>query len=119
MQLKIRSGLAGITYLLHNLAPLFVMCDINDLGAFSEPSCKLADGKPVILLYDAMPGGVGLAEAIFMSSNNLLTAALETINECECVDGCPSCVGVSGEFGTGGKAESKAILQHLLSGHYE
>jgi DEAD/DEAH box helicase domain-containing protein len=39
--------------------------------------------------------------------------ALELVNQCECADGCPSCVGPGGENGHGGKAETLAILNEL------
>jgi len=37
------------------------------------------------------------------------------VSQCECEDGCPSCVGPGGENGYGGKAETLAILNDLLS----
>ena len=114
MQLKIRSGLAGLTYLLHNLAPLFVMCDINDIGAFSEPASELADGNPIVLLYDAVPGGIGLSEELYKQRESIFDAGLEVIESCPCEDGCPSCIGVAGELGTGGKLETMELLRHLI-----
>jgi DEAD/DEAH box helicase domain-containing protein len=39
--------------------------------------------------------------------------ALELVQECECQDGCPSCVGPGGENGAGGKAETLEILKQL------
>jgi DEAD/DEAH box helicase domain-containing protein len=41
---------------------------------------------------------------------------LELVQECECQDGCPSCVGPGGENGTGGKAETVEILKQLQPG---
>ncbi|HLF74814.1 MAG TPA: DEAD/DEAH box helicase, partial [Anaerolineales bacterium] len=34
---RMRSGLAGLAYVLGNLAPLFLMCDTGDLGTHVEP----------------------------------------------------------------------------------
>ena len=38
---RVRSGLAGLAYVLLNLAPLFLMCDTRDLGVHSDPQSPL------------------------------------------------------------------------------
>ncbi len=43
----------------------------------------------------------------------ILASALEVAQDCSCLDGCPSCVGVGGENGTAGKVETLAILKIL------
>jgi DEAD/DEAH box helicase domain-containing protein len=113
---KIRSGLSGVRYVLGQLAPLFVMCDIEDLGALSEIQSSLCDGRPAVLLYDNVPAGIGLSEALYHLHDKLLTEALELVNRCPCQDGCPSCVGPGGENGSGGKQEALALLQVLTNG---
>jgi len=115
MTLRMRSGMAGLSYALGHLAPLFIMCDPNDLGAHFLPESNLADNLPVVILYDRVPAGIGLSENIYRIHAELMKACLDLINECPCQDGCPSCVGVAGEYGSGGKQESLAIL-HLLNG---
>jgi DEAD/DEAH box helicase domain-containing protein len=45
----------------------------------------------------------------------LMARALELVSECECADGCPSCVGPGGENGVGGKQEALEILKELTS----
>ena len=59
--MRIRSGLAAATNALRNLAPLLIMCDAEDIGCLAEPKSVLADGLPAILVYDGMPGGLGLS----------------------------------------------------------
>jgi DEAD/DEAH box helicase domain-containing protein len=110
---RIRSGLAGLTYVLHNLATLFVMCDQGDLGASADPQSSLAEGQPVVVLYDEVPAGIGLSQKIYELIDNLLSAALEHVQTCECQDGCPACVGPGGENGSGGKQETLALLAAL------
>jgi DEAD/DEAH box helicase domain-containing protein len=90
------------------------MCDANDIGAHSDPQSGLAGGQPAVILYDRVPGGIGLSEAIYQSHARLMQAALELVTECGCQDGCPSCVGVSGQNSSGGKQETLALL-HLLN----
>lgn len=110
---KVRSGLSGLCYALQNLAPLFLMCDMDDLGAQCDPVSPLGDGNPTIIIYDQVPGGIGLSETLFQIYPQLIERAYELISTCPCVDGCPSCVGPGGENGTGSKHETLAILSIL------
>ena len=114
-QVRMRSGLAGLSFALGQLAPLFIMCDPKDLGAHSDPQSPIEGGKPVVVLFDRVPAGIGLCEEIYRIHPQLMSGALELVSECSCSDGCPSCVGVGGEFGSGGKKETLALLQ-LLNG---
>jgi DEAD/DEAH box helicase domain-containing protein len=113
VNLRIRSGLSGLCYLFHHLAPLFLMCDINDLGAYAEAISPLADGKPVVAIYDLVPAGIGLSKKLYEIDLALLKEAKLLVEKCGCQDGCPSCVGPGGENGLGGKKETLAILEIL------
>jgi DEAD/DEAH box helicase domain-containing protein len=110
---RVRSGLAGLAYALGNLAPLFLMCDDRDLGVHSDPKSSLADGNPVVLIYDRIPAGIGFSQRLYELHETLINRAFDLVNDCECVDGCPSCVGPGGENGSGGKRETLALLQAL------
>jgi DEAD/DEAH box helicase domain-containing protein len=110
---RIRSGLAGLSYVLGQLAPLFLMCDSGDLGVHSDPAWKAAEGRPSVILYDDVPGGIGFSQKLFDLHAELVARALELVSECSCQDGCPSCVGPGGENGMGGKLETIAILKQL------
>lgn len=113
MSVLIRSGLAGLGYVLLNLAPLFLMCDISDLGAQSDPLSPLAGKQPAVVLYDLVPGGIGLSEALYDMHSELIRRARELVERCGCQNGCPSCVGPAGPDGVGGKAETLALLSAL------
>ncbi|MCB0117588.1 MAG: DEAD/DEAH box helicase [Anaerolineales bacterium] len=112
---RIRSGLTGLGFVLGNLAPLFLMCDAGDLGVFAEPAWSAVDAQPAVVLYDLVPAGIGFSEKLFELHDELIQRAYELVSECACEDGCPSCVGPGGENGYGGKAETLAILQQLLA----
>ena len=112
----VRSGLAGLGYLLHNLAPLLLMCDPADLGRHSDPRSPLAEGRPAVLLYENTPGGLGFSAELFGRYAELLAMARRRIEECPCAEGCPSCTGPGGEEGSGGKRETAAILEMLGPG---
>jgi DEAD/DEAH box helicase domain-containing protein len=110
---RVRSGLAGLAFTLGNLAPLFLMCDIGDLGIHSDPQSSLSEGKPTVILYDKIPGGIGLSERLFEIHDELMRRGRELVEACACEDGCPSCVGPGGEAGYGGKREALALLNVL------
>ena len=112
---RMRSGLAGLAYVLGNLAPLFLMCDTGDLGTHIEPVENQNFGRPTVVLYDSVPAGIGFSEKLFEMHHELIARALELVSECACEDGCPSCVGPGGENGYGGKQEALAILNELTS----
>ncbi len=109
---RMRSGLAGLGNVLGQLAPLFLMCDPGDLGIHTDPSPATLGG-PGIVIYDDVPGGIGFSQKLFELHEELMQRALELVQECECQDGCPSCVGPGGENGVGGKAETLEILKQL------
>jgi len=110
---RIRSGLAGLGFVLGNLAPLFLMCDTRDLGIHTDPAWPEADGQPSVVLYDLVPAGIGFSQKLFEMHDELIQRALELVGDCACEDGCPSCVGPGGENGIGGKQETLAILKEL------
>ncbi|WKZ36871.1 MAG: DEAD/DEAH box helicase [Anaerolineales bacterium] len=111
---RMRSGLGGLGFVLGNLAPLFLMCDAGDLGVYSEPAWSAVDGKPSIVLYDLVPAGIGFSQKLFEIHDELMQRAFELVSHCECEDGCPSCAGPGGENGMGGKIETLAILKELI-----
>ena len=114
INVRIRSAISGLKYSLYHLAPLLVMCDENDIGSYADPAADFAARQPVILLYDAIPAGMGLTQTLFKQHQNLLSNANDLIRDCGCMDGCPSCVGPVSESGIGGKKETKFLLELLI-----
>jgi len=114
IKVRMRSGLSGLGYVLHHLAPLYLMCDINDLGLHTDPESPLASGSPAIILYDQIPDGIGLSETIYDIHHSLLESAYDLVATCRCQDGCPSCIGPAGEQGSGGKIETLALIRAFL-----
>lgn len=108
---QIERGLAGVAHVLANVAPIFLMCEPRDLGVHAETRSPFT-GRPTIFLYDAIPGGVGFAERLFLSHRALIEAARELIRSCSCDAGCPSCVGAPvGEA----DADAKVVALDLLT----
>lgn len=73
------------------LLPLFAFCDARDVGGLSEAAHADLQG-PVVSIYDACNGGVGIAEVAYDRLDDLLAAVAEQIANCACEDGCPACV---------------------------
>jgi DEAD/DEAH box helicase domain-containing protein len=130
------NGLTGLSYILHHVAPLFLMCDLHDIGVsigdnatgesipprdlaakiptLQGPVYPDADFEPNIFIYDNYPGGIGLSPSLFELEKTLLEYCLKTISACPCAEGCPSCVGPTKESGEEAKAAALAILTRLL-----
>jgi DEAD/DEAH box helicase domain-containing protein len=84
-------GLHACEHAAIGILPLFALCDRNDIGGVStvfHPDT----GKAQIFIYDAHPGGIGIAEKGFEMITELWQATLKAVEACPCTDGCPSCV---------------------------
>jgi DEAD/DEAH box helicase domain-containing protein len=115
LAVRMRSGLAGLAFALGHLAPLFLMCDVNDIAVHTDYRSPLADGRPAVVIYDLAPGGIGFSERLFELHEELICRTHELVAACGCGKGCPSCVGPAGEDGVGGKQETLAILKVLVA----
>jgi DEAD/DEAH box helicase domain-containing protein len=60
-----------------------------------------------------VPAGIGFSEKLFEIHDILIENAVDLIIRCECLNGCPSCVGPGGESTIGGKKETLALLSEL------
>ena len=95
---------------------MFTICDRWDVGGVST-AWHSGAGGPAIFIYDAHPGGSGIAELGFDEKDRHLLATKAAIDSCPCADGCPSCV-QSPKCGNGNepldKAGAKALLAQIL-----
>jgi len=89
--LDFHGGLHACEHAAIGILPLFALCDRNDIGGVSTASHP-DTGKAQIFIYDAHPGGIGIAEKGFEMITKLWQATLKAVKECPCADGCPSCV---------------------------
>ena len=89
--LDFAGGLHATEHAAIALLPLFALCDRNDIGGVSTPFHP-DTGKAQIFIYDAYPGGIGIAEKGFDIIAELWAATLKAIEECPCQSGCPSCI---------------------------
>ncbi len=107
-----RTALGGLAYLLRHLAPVFLMCDPSDLATHTWLDEE--SRQPVLVIYDTTPGGAGLAPRLLDLWLRLAEAAWDRLNVCPCEDGCPSCVGPTGEHEPGVKAATRHLLELTL-----
>jgi len=89
--LDFHGGLHACEHAAIGILPLFALCDRNDIGGVSTPFHP-DTGKAQIFIYDAYPGGIGIAEKGFQMITELWRATLKVVEECPCQDGCPSCI---------------------------
>jgi DEAD/DEAH box helicase domain-containing protein len=47
-----------------------------------------------MIVYDRYPGGLGYAEQGFQAMPELLAICYDMVQQCQCEEGCPSCVGL-------------------------
>ena len=112
-------GFLGAAYALHVVATVAVMADARDLqksvgngdGAWFATQDGKGNGRaqddagkavamvevqqfvPTVYLYDNFPGGVGLSEPLWERQAELVQRARELVGRCDCMAGCPACVG--------------------------
>jgi len=113
-QLDFAGGLHAAEHAAISILPLFALCDRNDIGGVSTP-LHPDTGRAQIFIYDAYPGGIGIAEKGFDLVEQLWQTTLKAIIECPCQDGCPSCV-QSPKCGNNNKPLDKKAAQILLEG---
>lgn len=111
---ELQDGLVGIANLFANIAPIYLMCDPNDIGVVSQVRSPFT-GLPTIFFYDRYPGGIGLSEKLYSVYDELISSSREVVLTCECETGCPSCVGPTNEIGETGKAVALHILHSLTA----
>ena len=71
-------GLRALATALSNVVPVFVLCDPRDVHAAPMVRAPFS-GLPTIYLYDAYPGGIGIARRIFDIDRKLFAAAEDLI----------------------------------------
>jgi DEAD/DEAH box helicase domain-containing protein len=111
-QLDFAGGLHAVEHAAIAILPLFALCDRSDLGGVSTPFHP-DTGRAQIFIYDAHPGGTGIAEKGFELIQDLWLETLKVTAECPCDDGCPSCI-QSPKCGNNNQPLDKKAAQIIL-----
>ncbi len=116
-------ALRGLLNAMHVVGAMGLMIDPRDLGRtlgdHPDPSA-LPEGDssgfdPTLFLYDAIPGGIGLAPRLFDERESLLRRARNSVQGCCCEAGCPACIGPTAEhIGEGRLPARKAAVLSFL-----
>ena len=96
LNLDARSGVHAANHALLIVAPLFVVSDPSDI-ATEHVYPRQHRPRPLrLILYDARPGGLGAADALFRRFHAALGQARRLLSECPCrfSAGCPACLHV-------------------------
>jgi DEAD/DEAH box helicase domain-containing protein len=110
---QLPGGIHAAEHAAIGLMPLIATCDRWDLGGVSTP-LHPDTGLTTIFIHDAYPGGAGISERGYRDVERLLDATLETIVQCPCARGCPSCV-QSPKCGNGNEPLDKPAAASLLA----
>jgi DEAD/DEAH box helicase domain-containing protein len=89
--LDFAGGIHAVEHAAISVLPLFALCDRNDIGGVSTPFHP-DTGKAQIFIYDAHPGGIGIAEKGYELAFELWEKTFRVVSECPCESGCPSCI---------------------------
>ncbi len=106
--LDMQNGLLGVSNILANAAPVYLMCDPRDIRVVSQVKSNFSR-RPTIYIYDNYPGGVGFSDKLYELHNEMFTTAAEMIRQCGCESGCPSCVGPLNEFSGSGNPKEVTL----------
>lgn len=78
-------ALHAIEHTLISAARQVCGASLGDMGGFSYPSGDM-------VIYDAAPGGSGLARLLYERLEKAEEIAYEIMAKCDCIDGCPRCI---------------------------
>ena len=105
-------ALVGVGRAIQTIASVLLMGDPRDLGLVTQVRSPHAE-QPTIYLYEAVPGGIGLAERLWQRHDELIQGAVDLIASCGCEGGCPSCTGPRLEPDVDARALALRLLGEL------
>jgi DEAD/DEAH box helicase domain-containing protein len=111
--LDLEGGLHAAEHASIGILPLFAMCDRNDIGGVST-AMHMDTGKPQVFIYDAHPGGIGIAEKGYEIITQLWEATFKVVRSCGCEEGCPSCI-QSPKCGNNNEPLDKKAAERILA----
>lgn len=107
-------ALVGAGRAVQTVACLLLMSDPRDLGMVAQVRSPHL-GRPVIYLWETVPGGVGLSTRLYDRTSELVEVARALVEGCDCRAGCPGCVGPdTGASGPDARAAATRLLRQLL-----
>jgi len=111
--LDLEGGIHAVEHALIAMTPFHAMCDRWDIGGVSSTHHPDTE-QAAVFLYDAYEGGIGIARKSFDLIKELLKTTHELVKDCDCEEGCPSCIH-SPKCGNGNDPLDKEAAIHILS----
>ncbi len=108
-------ALLGAGRAIQTVASILAMVDPRDLGLVAQVRSP-HQVAPTIYLYEAIPGGVGIAERLYDRHVELIEGALELVLACDCEAGCPACTGPRLDPRLDAKALAARLLRAIGAG---
>lgn len=74
------------------MSPTVITADKKDIGGLST-AVHHETGKPTIIIYDGVEGGVGFSHGVYDNLGKLSKRTAELLSQCDCNSshGCPAC----------------------------
>ncbi|MDZ7722404.1 MAG: DEAD/DEAH box helicase [candidate division KSB1 bacterium] len=110
---SLADGLKGVTNVMRNIIPIFIMGDRRDFDSLPMVRSPLS-GQPSFFIWEHYPGGVGYSKKIYSIYPDIANAAKSHITQCGCESGCPSCVGPVLQVGEQGKTIAGILLEYIV-----
>ena len=98
-----------ITHVFVNAAKITAKCDSNDVDAYFD--------NGTLYLYDNTANGAnGYSKILYERFEDVLNTAKILISTCDCKNGCPKCIHVSGFCRTNNQELEKDLASHFFNG---
>ena len=111
---QLGDGLKGLAHVLSHVVPLYVMGDPRDFSSLPMVRSPLWE-RSTVFIWEQYPGGVGFSKKLFHIFPQVCRSAIDLIKDCQCKNGCPSCVGPTLEAGEFSKITAIKLLEHIIS----
>jgi len=88
---SIGDSIHAIEHSMIAMAPSLAQISRWDLGGVSIDFDPVKQ-QPIIYIYDAYRGGIGISELLYQRLNELLQVSYRLIKSCNCIEGCACCI---------------------------
>ena len=85
---ELDAALTGAGRAMQTVASVLLMSDPHDIGMVAQVRSPHVE-RPIVYLYDSVPGGVGLAARLYDRHAELVAGALSLVEDCPCAGRLP------------------------------
>ena len=111
---KLDGSIRAAEHVLLSVIPDTIICDGNDISGFSGLAVPGFSNKSIIGFYGNQSGGMGTTQAIGEHLKRISESAINLLENCSCVGGCPSCIQYPGKDNDHlSKVGAKKVLKQI------